>query len=737
MDGAAGVAPVHDGEAATAALEASAATPMHGAAAPAAPRHVFPCDGCDAAPPTGGDVRAGASREAHAGKGDALATSAAATAAASGVTYASRHNAGATVRVAGRPPSAPTTAAPGVVGDLRVAVPGGPTRGARETARAAAAAVPRVFPPGAGIGADVPWAVDAPPPGADVPPLCVATDGGGAARFALPAEACVRPRVPPASRRRRAGQPAAAGALPPPRSAPQAQTAASLMPGQARDTVFGRTAPTCLVAPFAGHVAEFARVGETVIPARAKCGRDMRGERTVPPVRADSDVGTDDTAVASVGGRALAPPPPPPDPKAGAAPVVAGMLAGAAARPRRAAGGGAAGGGHHDLPAQRAAAAGAACPSAVLAAGVGGIPQPTPAPAAISLSSAASGVAQAVTLPRRSGGGDDRPWTVVPRRGRRRGARPSPAASPPAVAPPAENAPPLAALPAAARPPSPPGPPVSAAMAVVPSAADPPLARAAVPPVPPPHPPMGASAAVVVARSAAAVAALTMPTRAARRRPAPPTLLTLHVSGVSRAERTRSLRGLVAAAAAVRPAAIVDVDRFGSTAAVTLVAAAAEAFRAGLADPRAASTLRVVAAAAPWSPAFLGGRRRAQLAAPGAAAIEAAERCLGRLDAKQVQVAARVGMPPPLRAALADHVAAQRAACARALATLRAVPSAPPTPADWAPPRGGTAPTVADPATPPDPHRRGSVRGRPTHGGCPARRRRAQAAAPRATRGRL
>jgi len=51
--------------------------------------------------------------------------------------------------------------------------------------------------------------------------------------------------------------------------------------------------------------------------------------------------------------------------------------------------------------------------------------------------------------------------------------------------------------------------------------------------------------------------------------------MTLYVSWESRAERTRRLPPLVADAAAGRPAAVVDVDQFGATAAVTMVAAAA------------------------------------------------------------------------------------------------------------------------------------------------------------------
>jgi len=107
----------------------------------------------------------------------------------------------------------------------------------------------------------------------------------------------------------------------------------------------------------------------------------------------------------------------------------------------------------------------------------------------------------------------------------------------------------------------------------------------------------------------------------------------------------------------VAPATVVEVDRFGATAAVTLLASAAEAFRAGLADPSLAGVLWEVAVDVPWSPAFLGSRRRAQLAGLAAAA-EAVTLCQRRLRAKLEQLALREAMPAPLRAAVRAHVGA-------------------------------------------------------------------------------
>ena len=203
----------------------------------------------------------------------------------------------------------------------------------------------------------------------------------------------------------------------------------------------------------------------------------------------------------------------------------------------------------------------------------------------------------------------------------------------------------------------------------------------------------GAGPASPPSRAAAAVAALTC----ARTGGAPlPALKTLYIAGVSRDARSHGLRRLVADAVDVVAATVVDVDRFGATAAVTVLASATEAFRAGLADSSLAGVFWEVAAENPWSPLFLGSRRRAQLSGPDAAA-EAVKLCLRRLRAKLDQLVLRVGMPPHLRAALRAHIGAQIVQCAgqvgapthAAVAVDRAAARAPPRLAPAAPRRAG------------------------------------------------
>jgi len=170
----------------------------------------------------------------------------------------------------------------------------------------------------------------------------------------------------------------------------------------------------------------------------------------------------------------------------------------------------------------------------------------------------------------------------------------------------------------------------------------------------------------------------------------------LYVAGVSRDARSHGLRRLVADAVGVVAAIVVDVDRFGAKSAVTLLASATEAFRAGLADPSLAGVFWEVAAEVPWSPVFLGSRRRAQLSRPDAAA-EAVKLCLRRLRAKLDQLVLRVGMPPHLRAAFRAHIGAQIVQCAgqvgaptrAAVAVDRAAAHAPPRLAPAAPRRAG------------------------------------------------
>jgi len=146
----------------------------------------------------------------------------------------------------------------------------------------------------------------------------------------------------------------------------------------------------------------------------------------------------------------------------------------------------------------------------------------------------------------------------------------------------------------------------------------------------------------------------------------------------------------------VVPATVVDVDRFGATAAVTLLASAMEAFRAGLANPSLAGVLREVAVDVPWLPAFLGSRRPAQLSGPAAAA-EAVTLCHRQLRAELEQLALREAMPPPLCAALRAHIGAQIAQCAdqtgapahAAVVVDRAAARAAPRPTPAAPLREG------------------------------------------------
>jgi len=175
------------------------------------------------------------------------------------------------------------------------------------------------------------------------------------------------------------------------------------------------------------------------------------------------------------------------------------------------------------------------------------------------------------------------------------------------------------------------------------------------------------------------------------------------VSGVSRDARSHRLRTLVADAVGVPAGAVVDVDRFGATAAVTLLPSAVPSFRSGLAAPALAKVLWEVAGAAPWSPLFLGSRRRAQMSGPAAAA-SAASLCRRRLEAKLAQLAGREAMPPHLRAALRAHVAGLLSRCpdgaggpapASNLATVGA--SAPHAAPLDAPPRA----RIAVPPTPP------------------------------------
>ncbi|GAB0498744.1 hypothetical protein MMPV_010093 [Pyropia vietnamensis] len=162
----------------------------------------------------------------------------------------------------------------------------------------------------------------------------------------------------------------------------------------------------------------------------------------------------------------------------------------------------------------------------------------------------------------------------------------------------------------------------------------------------------GPPLATADARAAAAAAEL----RRVRRRPADaPTLATVYVAGVSRDVRQHRMRALLADVTGVDVHSIVDVDRFGATTAVTVVAAAAEGFRSAVGKGRAATVLRLLPTADPWAPALLGAARRRGLSAAAAAAA-AAGFCRRRLEAKLAQLPARAAMPPHLRAALHAHI---------------------------------------------------------------------------------
>ncbi|KAK1861235.1 hypothetical protein I4F81_003819 [Pyropia yezoensis] len=154
------------------------------------------------------------------------------------------------------------------------------------------------------------------------------------------------------------------------------------------------------------------------------------------------------------------------------------------------------------------------------------------------------------------------------------------------------------------------------------------------------------------ARAATAAAELC---RVRRRTIDAPTLETVYVSGVSRDVRQHRMRALLADVTGVDAHNFVDVDRFGATTAVTVVAAAADTFRLAVGKGRAATVLRLLPGADPWSPALLGAARRRGLDA-AAAAEAAADFCRRRLEAKLAQLPARVAMPPHLRAALHAHI---------------------------------------------------------------------------------
>ncbi|OSX78234.1 hypothetical protein BU14_0115s0005 [Porphyra umbilicalis] len=83
-----------------------------------------------------------------------------------------------------------------------------------------------------------------------------------------------------------------------------------------------------------------------------------------------------------------------------------------------------------------------------------------------------------------------------------------------------------------------------------------------------------------------------------------------YVSGVNRDAPAQRLRGELADLTGVHVHSIVDVRRVGAATAVTLTATGVAAFVAALGVGAAAGVLTLLPGADPWSPAFLGPRRR-------------------------------------------------------------------------------------------------------------------------------
>jgi len=100
----------------------------------------------------------------------------------------------------------------------------------------------------------------------------------------------------------------------------------------------------------------------------------------------------------------------------------------------------------------------------------------------------------------------------------------------------------------------------------------------------------------------------------------------------------------------------VDVDRFGATTAVTLVADAVPVFVAALAAGRSAAVLRVLPGADLWSPALLGPARRRELGGGERASEVAAAFFRQRMRDQLAQLPRRAALPPHVRQALQAHV---------------------------------------------------------------------------------
>jgi len=168
-------------------------------------------------------------------------------------------------------------------------------------------------------------------------------------------------------------------------------------------------------------------------------------------------------------------------------------------------------------------------------------------------------------------------------------------------------------------------------------------------------------------------------------------LVTLFVRGVPRETGAHLLRRLVADLVGLPRQSVVDVDRCGDVAAITLLADAVPAFLAALRTLSAAAVLTHLADADPASASFFGARRRRGLS-PAAADAAAREFFARRLAAKLQQLARRTGMPPSLREAFRRHLAAQLAPLAAPLWGGGARPCSARRGGGWKPPPAGTLP---------------------------------------------
>jgi len=142
--------------------------------------------------------------------------------------------------------------------------------------------------------------------------------------------------------------------------------------------------------------------------------------------------------------------------------------------------------------------------------------------------------------------------------------------------------------------------------------------------------------------------------------PTPVTLTTVLVSEVGREARVHCLHGLVTDLTGVHVDRLVDVDRFGSNAAVPLEVSAAAAFASAVRGLPAAAGLTLLDGVSAWSPAVRGPVRRGQLSAEAAAAM-AADLFRRRRTAKLAQLGRRLALPPHVGAAFDAYLASDLA----------------------------------------------------------------------------